>query len=160
MRAQTGAAVLVRLLRLAGVERVFTLSGNQILPIYDAGIDAGLAFTDTRHEAAAAHMADAWARVRGEPGVCLFSAGPGHTNALSAILNASRACSETPYPLPQPFLHALQTVEWRPALRLHACLTTQTCGCPRPSPTLPARRRARGAGGVRRMHARYGKLNT
>ena len=70
---------------------VFTLSGNQILPIYDAGLDAGLTFTDTRHEAAAAHMADAWARTRGEPGVCLFSAGPGHTNALSAILNAARA---------------------------------------------------------------------
>ncbi len=91
MRAQTGAGVLVQLLHLTGVERVFTLSGNQILPIYDAGIDVGLVFTDTRHEAAAAHMADAWARVRGEPGVCLFSAGPGHTNALSAILNAARA---------------------------------------------------------------------
>lgn len=91
MGAQTGAAVLVQLLRQAAVERVFTLSGNQILPIYDAGLDAGLTFTDTRHEAAAAHMADAWARVRGEPGVCLFSAGPGHTNALSAILNAARA---------------------------------------------------------------------
>ena len=91
MRAQTGAAVLVQLLRRADVGRVFTLSGNQILPVYDAGIDVGLAFTDTRHEAAAAHMADAWARVRGEPGVCLFSAGPGHTNALSAILNAAWA---------------------------------------------------------------------
>ncbi|MFN8511256.1 MAG: thiamine pyrophosphate-binding protein [Thermomicrobiales bacterium] len=91
MRTPTGAAVLVQLLRRAGVERVFTLSGNQILPIFDAGLDAGIAFTDTRHEAAAAHMADAWARVRGEPGVCLFSAGPGHTNALSAILNAARA---------------------------------------------------------------------
>src|SRR3954447_17156133 len=91
MATQTGAAVLVRLLRRAGVERVFPLSGNQILPIYDAGLDAGIAFTDTRHEAAAAHMADAWARVRGEPGVCLVSAGPGHTNALAAILNAARA---------------------------------------------------------------------
>lgn len=91
MRTQTGASVLVQLLRRAGVERVFTLSGNQILPIYDAGLDAGLTFTDTRHEAAAAHMADAWARVRGEPGVCLLSAGPGHTNALTAILNASWA---------------------------------------------------------------------
>lgn len=91
MRAQTGAGLLASLLRRAGVERVFTLSGNQILPLYDAGLDAGIAFTDTRHEAAAAHMADAWARVRGEPGVCLVSAGPGHTNALSAILNAARA---------------------------------------------------------------------
>jgi len=91
MRAQTGAGVLVQLLRLAGVGRVFTLSRNQILPIYDAGLDAGVTFTDTRHEAAAAHMADAWARVRGQPGVCLSSAGPGRANALSAILNAARA---------------------------------------------------------------------
>lgn len=91
MGARTGAALLVELLGRAGVGRVFTLSGNQILPIYDAGLDVGLAFTDTRHEAAAAHMADAWARLRGEPGVCLFSAGPGHTNALSAVLNAARA---------------------------------------------------------------------
>lgn len=90
---QTGAAAFVHLLRLAGVTRIFTLSGNQILPLYDACLDAGIAVTDTRHEAAAAHMADAWARTRGEPGVCLFSAGPGHTNALSAILNARWANS-------------------------------------------------------------------
>jgi acetolactate synthase-1/2/3 large subunit len=93
MPTQTGAAAFVQLLRLAGVSRIFTLSGNQILPIYDACLDAGIAVTDTRHEAAAAHMADAWARTRGEPGVCLFSAGPGHTNALSAILNARWANS-------------------------------------------------------------------
>lgn len=88
MPTRTGAAAFVQLLRIAGVTRLFTLSGNQILPLYEACLDAGIAVTDTRHEAAAAHMADAWARTRGEPGVCLFSAGPGHTNALSAILNA------------------------------------------------------------------------
>jgi acetolactate synthase I/II/III large subunit len=89
--AATGAAVLVRALKAAGVERIFTLSGNQILPIYDACLDEAIAITDTRHEGAAAHMADAWARLRGVPGVCLVSAGPGHTNALTAVLNARLA---------------------------------------------------------------------
>lgn len=84
----TGASILVRTLAAAGVRRIFTLSGNQLLPVYDACIDAGISLIDTRHEAAAAHMADAWAQLRDEPAVCLVSAGPGHTNALTAVANA------------------------------------------------------------------------
>lgn len=94
MSGVTGATILVGALRGAGVERLFTLSGNQILPVYEACLDAGIAVTDTRHEAAAAHMADAWARLQGEPGVCLVSAAPGHANAVTAIANA--ATSESP----------------------------------------------------------------
>jgi acetolactate synthase-1/2/3 large subunit len=94
MTALTGAAVLARSLARLGVERIFTLSGNQILSLYDACLDHGLALTDTRHEAAAGHMAEAWARLRGQPGVCLVSAGPGHTNTITAIANA--LWSETP----------------------------------------------------------------
>lgn len=90
----TGAHLLVRALRDAGVKRLFTLSGNQILPIYDACLDAGLAVTDARHESAAAHMADGWSKTRHEPGVCLVTAGPGHTNAVTGIANAM--ASETP----------------------------------------------------------------
>jgi len=86
-----GAAVLVDTLHTAGVRRIFTLSGNQILPIYDACLDRGIQVIDTRHEAAAAHLADAWARLTGEPGVCLVSAGPGHTNALTGVANAAFA---------------------------------------------------------------------
>lgn len=89
-----GARLLVDTLKAAGVERLFTLSGNQILSIYDACLDVGIAVTDTRHEAAAAHMADAWARLRDRPGVCLVSAGPGHTNALTGVANA--LLSESP----------------------------------------------------------------
>jgi acetolactate synthase I/II/III large subunit len=89
MHRSTGASILTQLLKRAGVERVFTLSGNQILPIYDAFIDHDIATTDTRHESAAAHMADAWATLRGVPGVCLVTAGPGHTNALSGITTAA-----------------------------------------------------------------------
>jgi acetolactate synthase-1/2/3 large subunit len=94
MPTLTGAAVVARELARLGVERIFTLSGNQILPLYDACLDAGLALIDTRHEAAAGHMAEAWGRLRDEPGVCLVSAGPGHTNTITAIANAR--ASETP----------------------------------------------------------------
>ncbi len=89
-----GAHLLARALREAGATRLFSLSGNQILPIYDACLDEDLAVTDTRHESAAAHMADAWAKVRNEPGVCLVTAGPGHTNTVTGIANAM--ASETP----------------------------------------------------------------
>ncbi len=89
-----GAHLLAMTLQNAGVTRIFTLSGNQILPIYDACLDVNLAVTDTRHESAAAHMADGWSKVRNEPGVCLVTAGPGHTNTVTGIANAM--ASETP----------------------------------------------------------------
>jgi acetolactate synthase-1/2/3 large subunit len=80
-----GADLIVRTLSAAGVRRLFSLSGNQIMPIYDACIDEGLEPIHVRHEAAAVHMADAWGRLTGEPGVALLTAGPGHANALSAL---------------------------------------------------------------------------
>ena len=94
MRTTNGAHLLARALKGAGVSRLFSLSGNQILPIYDACLDLSIDVTDTRHESAAAHMADAWAKVRGEPGVCLVTAGPGHTNTVTGVANAM--ASETP----------------------------------------------------------------
>lgn len=85
MPGMTGARLLVEALRAAGAEVVFTLSGNQILAIYDACLDTGLRVVDTRHESAAVHMADAYARLTGRPAVCLVTAGPGHTNALTGL---------------------------------------------------------------------------
>lgn len=84
----TGAALLVETLLGAGVEQLFTLSGNQILSVYDAAIDTPLALYHTRHEASAVHMADAFARLTDRPGVALVTAGPGHLNALSALYGA------------------------------------------------------------------------
>jgi acetolactate synthase-1/2/3 large subunit len=78
----------------AGVRHLFTLSGNQILSVFDATLDApppGLRLIHTRHEAAAVHMADAWGRLTGEPGVALLTAGPGHLNATSALYGALMA---------------------------------------------------------------------
>ena len=75
MSTVSGAVLLARSLAEANVGPIFTLSGNQILPVYDAGLDAGLRFVDGRHESAVAHMADAWGRLTGRPGVCLVTAG-------------------------------------------------------------------------------------
>jgi acetolactate synthase-1/2/3 large subunit len=87
----TGATRLVDALAAAGVRRLFTLSGNQILSVYDATIGRDIALVHTRHEAAAVHMADAWGRLTEQPGVALVTAGPGHLNAISALYGARMA---------------------------------------------------------------------
>ena len=89
-----GAGLLVDTLARAGVRRIFSLSGNQIMPVYDACIDAGLSIVHVRHESAAVHMADAWAQITGEIGIALVTAGPGFANALSALFSARH--SESP----------------------------------------------------------------
>jgi acetolactate synthase-1/2/3 large subunit len=86
---ETGAGAVARTLAGAGVRRVFSLSGNQVLSLYEALDRAGIGIVHTRHEGAAVHMADGWARLTGEVGVALVSAGPGHANALGALAMAS-----------------------------------------------------------------------
>lgn len=80
-----GADLLWAALKRGGVTRVFSLSGNHIMPVYDAAFGADIEIVHTRHEAAAMHMADAWARLTGEVGVALVTGGQGHTNALAAL---------------------------------------------------------------------------
>ena len=87
----TGAELLVETLRAHGTKTVFSLSGNQILSIYDATIGRDVGLIHTRHEAAAAHMADGWGRLTETPGVALVTAGPGHLNAVSALYSALMA---------------------------------------------------------------------
>ena len=70
---------------------MFTLSGNQIMPVFDAAIDAGTDMVHFRHEAGAVHTADAWGRLTGEPGVALVTAGPGFANTLTALYVATAA---------------------------------------------------------------------
>ena len=70
------------------MDRIFTLSGNQILSVFDATVGRGPALVHTRHEAAAVHMADAWGRLTDRVGVALVTAGPGHLNAVSALYGA------------------------------------------------------------------------
>lgn len=89
--APRGADLLVQALQQAGVRTVFTLSGNHIMPVFDALLDSGIRLIHTRHEAATVHMADAWARLTGEVGVALVTGGPGHANAVGALYTALMA---------------------------------------------------------------------
>ena len=83
----TGAHLMVRSLKLEGIQKIFTIVGDTILPLVDAVVEEGLELIDTRHEASAMHMADAWAKVTGEPGVVIVTGGPGFANAVSALPN-------------------------------------------------------------------------
>src|SRR5262245_34615411 len=89
--SRTGADLVVETLAAAGVKHLFTLSGNQILSLYDSTIGKDIALIHTRHEAAAVHMADGWGRLTEQAGVALVTAGPGHCNALSALYVALMA---------------------------------------------------------------------
>ncbi|MFM9886828.1 MAG: thiamine pyrophosphate-binding protein [Burkholderiales bacterium] len=83
-----GADILAQSLQRGGVSKVFSLSGNHVMPVFDAAIDAKLDIVHVRHEGAATHMADAYGRLTGEPGVCLFTGGPGHANAVGPLFTA------------------------------------------------------------------------
>ncbi|MDF1609811.1 thiamine pyrophosphate-binding protein [Hoeflea sp. YIM 152468] len=89
-----GADLLVQTLGLAGVTKIFSLSGNQIMPVYDACLDGGIDIIHTRHEGAAVFMADAWAQLTGEIGVALVTAAPGAANAMGPLFSARQ--SESP----------------------------------------------------------------
>src|SRR5207245_10180179 len=93
MGTATGAQLLVRMLKAEGVRHLFTLSGLHIAPIYAACVEEGIQLVDTRHEQAAAHAADATARLTRGIGVCCVTAGPGVTDALTGIANAYAASS-------------------------------------------------------------------
>ncbi len=93
MAQATGAQLLVRMLKKEGVRHVFTLSGLHVAPIYAACVEEGIEIIDTRHEQAAAHAADAYARLTRGIGVAIVTAGPGVTDALTGVANAYAANS-------------------------------------------------------------------
>ena len=86
-------ASVYRVLKQAGVGHVFTLCGGHILPIYDGCLDEGIVVIDVRHEQAAAHAADAYARLTRGIGVAMVAPGPGVTDAVTGIANAYAARS-------------------------------------------------------------------
>jgi acetolactate synthase-1/2/3 large subunit len=88
-----GGKLVVDALKREGVEYIFSLSGGHINPIYEACSQEGINVIDTRHEQAAAHMAEAWGRMTLKPGVCVVTAGPGFTDAITGIANAHMAAS-------------------------------------------------------------------
>ena len=89
-----GGVLAAKALKAAGVECVFTLSGGHVMAIYDGCIDEGIRVVDVRHEQAATHAADAWARLNpGRVGVAILTAGPGVTDGVTGVANAWRANS-------------------------------------------------------------------
>lgn len=84
----TGAKALIKALEDQGVGTIFGYPGGTVLPIYDALYDSKIRHVLVRHEQAAAHAADAFARVSGEVGVCLATSGPGATNLVTGIATA------------------------------------------------------------------------
>ena len=79
-----GGYLVARFLAAERVPVIFTLCGGHIAAIYDGCVDCGIRVVDFRHEQAAAHAADAWARVTGQPGVAVVTAGPGVTGTVTA----------------------------------------------------------------------------
>ena len=85
----TGAEIIVRFLRDQGVRHVFGYPGGAVLHIYDALYgQQEVEHILVRHEQAAAHAADGYARATGEAGVVLVTSGPGATNAVTGIATA------------------------------------------------------------------------
>lgn len=90
----TGAEALMRSLQMAGVKTIFGYPGGAIMPVFDAlydytrGDNKVFNHILVRHEQAAAHAAEGYARVSGEVGVCLVTSGPGVTNTLTGVADA------------------------------------------------------------------------
>ncbi|RIK17459.1 MAG: acetolactate synthase [Acidobacteria bacterium] len=109
------AEVLAEALVASGVRRVFGLCGGHIQEMWDALVRRDVQIVDVRHEASAVYMAHASAELTGDLGVALVTAGPGLTNALTAMSNAS--VSRVPVlvlsgstPRPQTGMTAMQDV--------------------------------------------------
>jgi acetolactate synthase I/II/III large subunit len=85
----SGADIFVKCLRKEGVEVLFGYPGGVVIPIFDKLYDAkDIRFVLTRHEQAAAHAADGYARATGKTGVCIATSGPGATNLVTGIATA------------------------------------------------------------------------
>jgi len=83
-----GARAVIESLYRENVEVIFGYPGGQVLPLYDELYDANIRHILVRHEQAAAHAADGYARATGKTGVCLATSGPGATNLVTGIATA------------------------------------------------------------------------
>src|SRR2546428_10923466 len=91
-----GGELLTRTLARHGVREVFTLHGGHLDAAYQADSARRLRFIDTRHEQAAGHAADGWARTTGRVGVAMVTAGPGGTALAAPGAHAPLARTPTP----------------------------------------------------------------
>ena len=86
----TGAEMVIECLRKEGVDTIFGYPGGVVIPVFDALFHAqDIRVILTRHEQAAVHAADAYARTTGKTGVCLVTSGPGATNTITGLATAN-----------------------------------------------------------------------
>ena len=93
MSKLTGSDLIIKCLKMYGVDTIFGIAGDHILHLLDRLIDQNFRMIDGRHEAASVHMANAYSRILRKPGVVL-STTPGHANAVAGLANAMH--SEAP----------------------------------------------------------------
>jgi acetolactate synthase I/II/III large subunit len=86
--AITGGELLVRTLQKAGVQRLFGLHGAHLETLFQSCRSHGIPVLDTRHEVAAGHAAEGYARATRKLGVAMITAGPGFTNVITSMANA------------------------------------------------------------------------
>jgi tartronate-semialdehyde synthase len=79
---------VVRVLEDEGVTHAFGVPGAAILPLYDALQDSTIRHLSVRHEEGGTHAADGWARITGEPGICIGTSGPAGTNMITGLYTA------------------------------------------------------------------------
>ena len=89
MKKRKGAEIVIEALIKEGVDTVFGYPGGAVIPLYDVLYDTKqIRHILTRHEQAAAHAADGYARATGKVGVCIATSGPGATNLVTGIATA------------------------------------------------------------------------
>ena len=88
MKKCNGAEIFIESILKEGVEYIFGLPGAVLCELYDKLYDSPVKFILTRHEQAAAHAADGYARASGKVGVCLVTSGPGATNIVTGVATA------------------------------------------------------------------------
>lgn len=93
MQFTHGGELVARALAAQGVQTLYTLCGGHIAPVYEGCLNNNIAVVDFRHEQAAGHAADAYARLTRNIGAAIVTAGPGVTDAVTAVANAYQARS-------------------------------------------------------------------
>src|SRR5438093_6452423 len=88
-----GGRIVAAWVKAQGVDKIFALSGEHILPLFDGCAAEGIDVIATRHEQGAVLAAEAYARVTGKPGVAAVTAGPGVTNAVTGLAVANTSGS-------------------------------------------------------------------
>jgi acetolactate synthase-1/2/3 large subunit len=86
---ETGAQSVIAALEQAGVDHAFGVQGGAIMPVYDALYDSSITHVTMAHEQGAAHAADAYGIVTGDPGLAMATSGPGATNLVTGLADAA-----------------------------------------------------------------------